>query len=651
VGMNREGQGDASRAAARGHAPRRLRRIWAVGRSRPTSCICVALVAAALSCALPVQGATIGPRASSGRLPAAEIARRARKAKSHCPRGHVRLALRGPRLIAAQRPEPYLVLARACAHGLRRVRISVRGPQRISWLVARLRASATAHKRVKLAFPALVNANSPTFVIVTLEARSHRGKLLGRSHVKIVYREGPPRAPLPPGGVTVGWGVNFDGETGAGFRSFALTLPVQGLLRGVRQVAAGFVAGFALLNDGTVRAWGANEAGQLGDGMRKVGATSPVSVTGLNHVVQIATSGDHVLALLENGTVYTWGGDFWGNLGNGTRDTTEGVAHPIPQQVPGLEGVVAVAAGGGDDLAILSNGTVVGWGEDKNGQLGDGSTATKLVPTPVENLVGVRAVAIGGVPSLGAHMLALLNDGRVEVAGQNDHGQLGLGDTKDRHTPVLLPGVENVTSVSASESHSLVALSSGAVMSWGADGDGELGYPAPQTCNTAPCSMSPHPVAVANVSMVSAGEQFSAALSGGRVLTWGDNERGQLGDGITSQSTTPVEATGISGITQIDASEKFTLALAELGPAPDFSLRSAPGALIAEWTPLPGPEPWAVSWRLEARPPLAWGKPVIVPATAHSYAITGLNKALYEVRRTRLNTPSLGPRIAFGIPE
>jgi len=514
-------------------------------------------------------------------------------------------------------------------------------------LIRRLRASAAAHKKIRFSFAPLLNATTPRFVIVMLEARSRRGRLLGRLHVKLVYLEGPP---LPPGGVAVGWGVNASGETGAGFKSFALTHPVQGLVRGVRGVAAGFHSGFALLNDGTVRAWGANEAGDLGDGTH-VGSPTPVRVVGLSHVVQVATAGDHALALLENGTVYTWGGDFWGNLGNGTRDASEGVSHPIPQQVPGLQSVVAVAAGGGDDLAVLANGTVLGWGEDKNGQLGDGSTATKLVPTPVQNLAGVRAVAIGGVPSLGGHMLALLNDGRVMAAGRNDHGQLGLGDTQDRHTPVPVPGVENAASVSASESHSLVALANGAVISWGADRDGELGYPGPQLCKTAPCALSPHPVPVANVSIVSAGEGFSVALSGGRVLTWGDNERGQLGDGTTSQSTTPVEVSGITGITQISASEKFTLALAQLGPEPDFSLRSAPGALIVEWTPAPGPESWAVSWRLAARPPLAWGKPVVLPATAHNYVITGLGKAPYEVRLIRLNTPTLGPRISAAVPE
>jgi alpha-tubulin suppressor-like RCC1 family protein len=630
-------------------APRSTRMGSAGPHRRRPSPTCLALAVLALACAAPANGAVTGIHAARGRAPAAQLARH--RAHARCPRGHVLLALRGPRIITPQRPLAYIVLARACGRPLRRVHISVLGPRRIRWLVSRLRASAAAHKRIRISFPALTSANAPSFVILTLEARSQRGKLLGRARVRLVYRELPPAAQLPPGGVTVGWGVNLRGETGAGFKSPVLTHPVQGALRGVRQIAVGYASGFALLNDGTVQAWGANSVGELGVGTRYIEAPTPVRVMGLSHVVQIAASGDHVLALLENGTVYTWGSDFWGNLGNGTRDTVEGTPHPTPQQVPGLQDVVAVFAGAADDLALLSNGTVVGWGEDKNGQLGDGSTATKLVPTPAKNLVGVRAVAMGGISSLGAHMVALLNDGRVMVAGQNDHGQLGLGDTEDRHTPVPLPGVENVVSVSASETHTLVALSTGAVMSWGADQEGELGYPAPQICNTAPCAMSPHAVGVANASIISAGWRFSVAVAGGRVLAWGANERGQLGDGTTSPSTTPVDVPGITGITAMASSEKFTLAIAEQGPEPDFSVRPAPGALIAEWTPLPGPESWAVSWRLAAHPPLAWGKAVFVPATVHSYVISGLSKARYEVRLVRVNTPTLGPRIASGVPE
>lgn len=614
----------------------------------------LALALIVVTCAGAIPGTIARARPPErSRAVVAGGARRAVESARRCPRGHVLLGLRGPRGVEAQKPETYVVLARACggprAPSLEHIRVSVRGPRRITWIVQRVLSSKVAHRSIKLTFPPLRNASAPRVVFLTLEARSRHGKLLGRLRVKLTYLQGAP-PPLPPGGITVGWGDNFRGEAGAGFRGGPLTHPVQGLLSGVRQIAVGHNSAFALLTDGTVRAWGENGAGQLGDGTRQE-RLNPVRVVGLSHVAQIAESGNHALALLENGTVFAWGGDYWGNLGNGTRDTVEGIAHPVPQQVPGLSSVAAVSAGGGDDLAILSNGTVVGWGEDKNGQLGDGSTQTKLVPTPVAGLAGVRSVAIGGIPSLGGHMLALLSDGHVMVAGQNGHGQLGLGDTVDRHTPVALPGLENVVSVSASVTHSLALLSDGAVLSWGDGGDGELGYPALQVCGIARCATSPHPAPVANASAVSAGERFSVAVSGGRVLAWGNNEFGQLGDGATTQSTAPTEVAGIIGIATIAASERFTLALAAQGPAPDFLLRSGPGLLIAEWASAPGPERWAVSWRLASHPPVAWGKPVALPATTHSYVIAGLAKALYEVRLTRLDSSTFGRRIASGTPE
>jgi Regulator of chromosome condensation (RCC1) repeat len=560
------------------------------------ACTCLGIALLAMASAAPAPEHASGARLGPGeRFVAGEIAGHARKAKRRCPRGHVLLALHGPRVIVAGRPERYLLLAHACRRVPSSVRLSVQGPQKIGLRVRRLRAGATVKRRVELRFPPLVNSYSPTFAILTIEAHSSRGKLLGRLRVRVTYREAPPPEPLPPGGVSVGWGDNFRGEVGTGFRSGPLTHPVQGVLRGVREVAAGLNSGFALLTDGTVRAWGANGCGQLGDGSRAE-SLQPVRVLGLSHVKQIAASGNHVLALLENGTA-------------------------------------------------------LAWGEDKNGQLGDGATGTKLVPTPVKNLTGVRSVVIGGVASLGGHMLALLGDGQVMVAGQNEHGQLGLGDTQDRHAPVPLPGVANATSVSAGITHSLVALANGAVLSWGTDADGELGYRAPQTCGTAPCSETPHPVPISNASAVAAGNGFSIAVSGGRVLSWGNNEGGQLGNGTTTQSTSPVEVPGITGIATVRASERFTLALVEQGPEPDFVLRSGPGVLIAEWTPAPGGEPWAVTWRVAAHPPLAWGKPVVLPPSAHSYAIAGLGKVRYEVRLTRLNTPSFGRRIAYGTPE
>jgi alpha-tubulin suppressor-like RCC1 family protein len=572
--------------------------------------------------------------------------------RARCEPGHLQLALLGPREVLARHHVAYVFVARACrgtrSGGLVRVRLSVSGPQRLHWLIRRLRAASSVRRKFAFRFPDVSGSAAARRLIVTLEARSSRNRLIARRRVTI-YVRGVPRPATTLSTTTVGWGVNIRGEVGAGYTSPPLTMPVRGRLRGVRELATGESAGYALLEDGTVRAWGGNSSGQLGDGSR-FEKLNPTPVPGLTGVVQIAAYGAHALALLGNGTVYTWGGNFWGTLGNGTRDSVEGEAHPIPTQVPGLQGAVAIGAGGADDFAILSNGTVVAWGENKSGQLGDGTTQTKLVPTPVRALADVRAVAFGGVSSHGGHMLALLGDGRVMVAGQNDHGQLGLGDTTDRALPTLLPGVSGVTSVSASGSHSLATLADGALLSWGNDQYGELGYATSESCSTAPCGKIPRAVGIGAVSNVAAGLRFSVAVSGGHVFSWGANEYGQLGDGTMTASTTPVELGGVAGIGSVSAGERFTLAIAAAGPSPDFSLRPGPGELIAEWAPQPGNEPWSLSWRPFSRPPVSWSKPLVLPAATTSYVIGGLSKVQYEVRLGRVQS-SFTYRIASATPE
>jgi alpha-tubulin suppressor-like RCC1 family protein len=455
---------------------------------------------------------------------------------------------------------------------------------------------------------------------------------------------------LTVGNTTVGWGTNLAGELGPGFRSPPFTTPVAGRLHGVRQAAAAYESGYAVLGDGSLWAWGGNYAGQLGDGTvaQKV---NPVQLPGISHVAQVAVAGAHAMALLDSGTVLAWGGNFWGTLGNGTRDDVEGAPHPVPAPVPGLHGVVEIASGGGDNAALLANGTVVAWGENQHGQLGDGTKEMKLRPTPVKGLTGVRMLALGGISSVGGHLLALMANGKLMATGQNAHGQLGLGDTSDRLVAVPLPALGNVTSVSTSFTHSLALTTTGSVFSWGADAHGELGYRAPERCEGKPCAKTPRPVALPRASAVSAGWRFSVAIGGGQVLSWGANEFGQLGDGKEAASTAPVRVTGISAPQAISAGETFTLAMAAGGPAPDFAVAPKQAALATQWAATPGAEPWSLSWRPARRPSVDWRGPVTLPATVHSYLITGVrSQQLYEVRLKRLSS-EFGFRIGYGTPR
>jgi len=191
------------------------------------------------------------------------------------------------------------------------------------------------------------------------------------------------------------------------------------------QIAGGGHHSLALRNDGTVWAWGRNNYGQLGDGTTTERHT-PVQVANLTGVQAIAGGFSHSLALRSDGTVWAWGRNSKGQLGDGT--TTN---RTTPVQVLNLTGVQAIAGGFFHSLALKSDGTVWAWGYNHFGQLGDGTTANRTIPVQVADLTGVQAIAAGS-----DHSLALRNDGTVWAWGWNYLGQLGDGTTANRSIPV-----------------------------------------------------------------------------------------------------------------------------------------------------------------------------------------------------------------------
>jgi len=190
----------------------------------------------------------------------------------------------------------------------------------------------------------------------------------------------------------------------------------------------------AVKSDGTVLAWGPNGTGQLGDGTT-ISKTTPVQVSGLgpgSGVIAIGAGIAHSLALKVEGTVLAWGSNSLGQLGDGTP-----TARLTPVQVSGLgdgSGVIAIAPRSGSSLALKSDGSVLAWGDNASGQLGDGTTIAKSTPVPVMGLgpgSGVNAVAMGG-----SHSLAVKSDGTLWAWGSNSVGQLGDGTFVNAITPV-----------------------------------------------------------------------------------------------------------------------------------------------------------------------------------------------------------------------
>ena len=362
----------------------------------------------------------------------------------------------------------------------------------------------------------------------------------------------------------------------------------------------------------TVKAWGWSAFGQLGNG-NSIGpdsctsgacGTTPVPVVGTSGGIAISgvtaiaasSSGEHSLALLNNGTVVAWGYNADGELGDGTNngpDQCEGAipCSTTPVAVNGLTGVTAIAAGEDYSLALLGNGTVMAWGANEFGQLGDGSTTASDTPVAVNLPAGDVVTAIAA--SDGTSM-ALLNDGTVMAWGNNSGGELGDGlsngpaicpyDNKGCSTvPVAVggpndPPLSGVTAIAVGGA-SLALLGNGTVMAWGDNGFGELGtgsITGPDLCNTgSPCSTTPVAVSgLSDVNSISATAYFSMALlNNGTVETWGFDTYGELGNGISGGSgqcfnlacsPLPVVVGGqtpLSGVTAIAAGGADGLAL------------------------------------------------------------------------------------------
>jgi alpha-tubulin suppressor-like RCC1 family protein len=286
------------------------------------------------------------------------------------------------------------------------------------------------------------------------------------------------------GGV-LGWGKNFDGDLANGSTTDS-DVPVRPNLPAgtkVTAVAAGTDSSYAVTSTGAVLAWGFNNFGQLGNG--STGNNVPptnVSLPAGTKVTAIASGSLHVLALTSTGTVYAWGYNADGELGDGNKTNSD---VPVKVKLPGGTKVIALAAGGYYSLALTSTGAVYAWGYNADGELGRGNTASSDVPARVK-LSGkkVTAIAAGGNAygvgqpmAAPGHSLAVTSTGAVYAWGYNADGELGNGSTRDSHVPVKvrLPQGGKVTAVAAGALQSLAMTSSGGVLAWGGNSFGQLG--------------------------------------------------------------------------------------------------------------------------------------------------------------------------------
>ncbi|MEW2626397.1 hypothetical protein, partial [Streptomyces sp. NPDC048106] len=331
--------------------------------------------------------------------------------------------------------------------------------------------------------------------------------------------------PSPPTGTALAWGWNVVGELGNGTTTNSST-PVQVHLPAGTQLTAISTRDFhnlALTSDGRVLAWGGNSVGELGDGTT-TNRTTPVytDLPAGTTVTAIAAGSEHSLALTSDGRVLAWGSNYYGQLGDGT--TTDRHT-PVEVHLPAGTTVTAISAGYHHNLALTSDGRILAWGSNDRGQLGDGTTTNSSTPVEVHLPTGaqVTAMAAGGY-----HNLVLTPDGRVLAWGYNRDGEVGDGTTTDRTTPVYtdLPAGTTVTAMAGGGQHSLALTSDGRVLAWGYNSSGGLGDGTTTNSST---PVEVHLPAGTTVTALAGGGYHSLALtSEGRVLAWGYNVFGQL---------------------------------------------------------------------------------------------------------------------------
>lgn len=299
---------------------------------------------------------------------------------------------------------------------------------------------------------------------------------------------------------------------------------------------------------GTLWAWGQNVMGELGDGTQ-VKKSSPVQIGSLTNWSQIASGYYHTIALKNNGTLWAWGDGSAGSLGHGSATNRSS-----PIQIGALTNWVQVSAGhGGHSAGVRADGTMWCWGVNNFGQLGDGSIIGKSSPVQVGALTDWAYVDCGGYFTVG-----MKRDGTIWSWGKNSYGALGQNNAvASISSPVQIGALTNWASLSVGYEHVLALKKDGSLWSWGYNFNGQLGN------NSLTNVSSPVQVgALTDWAKISAGVYHSGAIKkNGTLWMWGSGWAGQLGNGMTNTFSSPIQIGALTTWSQVSAAYENTLGL------------------------------------------------------------------------------------------
>ncbi len=460
---------------------------------------------------------------------------------------------------------------------------------------------------------------------------------------------------LSSSGAVYAWGWNGSGQLGNGTTADShipvavkvVGTPMAG--KNITQISAGgsFNDGHSLAraSDGTVYAWGRGVYGQLGNGTT-TDSNVPVAVKTVGTpmaaktITQISAGAGHSLALASDGTVYAWGQNTYGQLGN---NVTTNSSSPVAVQTTGTpmagKSIVNIAAGGYHSLALADDGTVYAWGYNPTGQLGNGATVDSRTPVAVKAtgtpMAGKNIIKIAA----GVHnSLALASDGTVYTWGRGEFGQLGNGTTTDSNIPVAVKTVgtpmasKTIIGISGGPAYMLAVDSNGKVYGWGRNANGQLGSLSHTDSSVPVASQIPAGKSIIQVSAGGWDGSHSLALTHDNIVYGrGRNSNGQLGNNSTSDSLAAV----VAQLNLMDTPSTPTQVVVESGNAK---------ATISWQSPVVTGGKSIVGYVLRYRTigAVDWTT-VDVAATVTSHAITGLtNDQIYQTQVAAKTTAGTG---------